>query len=323
MKPLKQQGFVLLQVMLVFSILVVVAASMQYSQRIHIERTQQMLFSSQAQAYAESAEDIARVGLMLDWQSTSNDHLYELWNTSEGFFPLDEGGLIQLEINDLQGRFNLNWLSQSNDQRDSAIKAFERLLTLLGIDTSISSELALWFDENGGNDFFYSDEIPAYAPSFTEMGDVSELLLLKSVDRAVFEELFPYVSALPNDSELNINTAPLEILQSVASFVDEGSANQAITDRGEAGFDSVEEFLNMEVIRENEEAGIWLSNLTVQSNWFEIYTSVTLSSQVSTQRSIAYRDDEGVIITARDQSATASNPMPDDPVKSVSEDEFL
>lgn len=315
-RPTQQQGYVLLQVMFVFAILMVIVAQVQYKQRIQVERTRNVLFLTQAQAYAESAEAIAEVGLSLDAQSSETDHLYELWNSSDGMFPLDEGGLVQVEINDLQGRFNLNWLSAENSFRTDALKAFEKLLLLIKADPVIADELFQWFDQDTGADYFYADEEPSYAPSYHPMADHSELLLLKSVDREQYELIKPWVSALPADTALNINTAPAEVLQSIAGYIDESIATQAITDRTEDGFSAVTDFLNQDVFKENEEAGIYLGELSVTSDWFELYTAITLNEKTLTQRSIVHRASDGTVtIVLRDRSATESNPIPGDPMK--------
>lgn len=313
-RPSKQQGYVLLQVMFVFAILMVIVAQVQYQQRIQVERTRHILFLSQAQAYAESAEAIAEVGLSLDAQSSDVDHLFELWNTTDAVFPLDEGGLVHVSINDLQGRFNLNWLSMDNPDRAGALKAFDRLLVLIGADSAIAQELYQWFDADTGADYFYADEEPSYAPSYSAMADITELLLLKSVDFEQFDLLSPWVSALPADSALNINTAPVEIIQTIAGYVDENIANQAITDRGEEGFQATTDFLNQDVFKENEQSGIYLSELSVTSLWFELYTEITLGENALSQRSVVHRDDDGgMTVILRDRSATEPNTIPGDP----------
>jgi general secretion pathway protein K len=319
----KQNGFILLQVMLIFAILMVIVAQTQYKQRIQIQRTLNTLFLSQAQAYAESAEAIAQVGLTLDIENSETDHLYELWNTSEGMFPLDDGGLIEIELNDLQGRFNVNWLSPSSGFRDGGLKSFKKLLALIEGDIEVADELFQWFDQDSGVDFYYSDELPSYAPSYHEMVDTSELLLLKSVDQSQLKIISPYLTALPSDSKLNINTAPIEIIQSVANFINDDMANQAVTDRGEEGFSAVTDFMNLDVFKENEESGIFIpsTSLSVTSEWFELYTAVTLNEKTLTQRSVVHRNEQGnTTLTLRDRTATSPSRIPNDPVKGLEAD---
>lgn len=316
-RPVKQKGYVLLQTMFVFAILVVIVAQVQYQQRIQIERTSHALFLSQAQAYSESAEAIAKVGLKLDRKSSENDHLYELWNSSEGVYPVDGGGIIELQLNDLQGRFNINWLSPNSGYREGALKGFKKLLLLIEADAEIADELYQWLDPDSGADYFYSDETPSYFPSYHELSDISELLLLKSVSYEELETLKPYVSTLPSDSALNINTAPAEVIQSIAGYIDEAMAQQTITDRGEVGYSAVTDFLNQEVFKENEQAGIYLGQLTVSSYWFELFTSVTLNEKTLTQRTVLFRDEEGeVTLALRNRAETKASSIAGDPVKS-------
>ncbi len=308
--------------MFVFAILVVIVTQIAYKQRIQIERTHQTLFLSQAQTYAESAEAIAIVGLALDAQNTETDHLYELWNTSEGMFPIDDGGLIQLQLDDLQGRFNVNWLSPNSGYREGALKAFKKLLLAINSKDEIADELFQWLDPDSGIDFNYSDETPSYSPSFRELSDTSELVLLKSVELADYERIKPYISALPADSHLNLNTAPAEVIGSIAGYIDQKMADKAVSDRGETGFTAVTDFLNQEVFKENEDAGIYLAELTVNSEWFELYTAVTLNQQTLTQRAILHRDSSGkTTLTLRDRSAKEPNPIPGDPAKGLTEEE--
>lgn len=311
-----QGGYVLLQVMFVFAILVLIVAQIQYQQRLQIQRTSTAMLRSQAQVYAESAEAIAQAGLNLDSQTSTIDHLYELWNSPGTVFPLPEGGLVELELNDLQGRFNLNWLSAQNERRAASRSAFAKLLTLLDADPAVAEELYQWFDADSGADYYYADEDPSYAPSYTAMADLSELLLLKSVAFADYQALAPYLAALPADSGLNINTAPAEILQVIANNLSADWAADAVSRRGESGYRSVTDFLNDDIFQSADQSGLLLDNLGVTSQWFELFTAVSMDETRLTQRVVIYRDEFGrTTITLRDQAATEANRIPDDPAK--------
>lgn len=311
----RQRGFALIQVMLVFAILAVVAAKMQYEQRLQIERTRQMLFISQAQAYTESAEDVARVGLYLDAEYTDNDNFYEAWSTTSSVFPPAEGWLLSAELNDMHGRFNLNWLAKSSGDRDNAAKSLKRLLNLLEQDETIADELLNWFDSESGIDFEYSDLSPSYAPSYRQMSDVSEILLLKSVSFETYEFLYPYLSALPFDSPLNVNMAPVEIMQSIAAYITEDAAAEFVSDREESGYDTLTDFLDHDIFKSNEDEERYIANLTVDSNWFELYTEVTFEGRIHQTTTLLYRDGENITLYGRNRAPDSPNRIPDDPVK--------
>ncbi|TCS42537.1 type II secretion system minor pseudopilin GspK [Reinekea marinisedimentorum] len=310
-----QRGFALIQVMLVFAILIIVAAKMQYEQRLQIERTRQMLFISQAQAYTESAEGVATVGLYLDAEYTDNDNFYEAWSTTTSVYPPADGWLLGAELNDLQGRFNLNWLSTDGSNRANAAKGFKRLLTLLEQDEDIADELLNWFDSESSIDQDYNDQQPPYAPSYHLMADVSELLLLKSVSYDAYSELAPYLSALPAGSALNVNTAPVAVIQSIASYIDDSSAEELVANREEEGYDSTSDFLDHEIFESNEDEDRYISSLSVNSEWFELYTEVSFENRVHRTTSLLYRNGSDVTLYGRNRSVSEANHIPGDPVK--------
>lgn len=309
-----ERGFALIQVLLVFAILAVVVSRMQYEQRIQIERAYQSLFLSQAQSYIDSSEAIARVGLKLDLEQTSKDHFYQDWNQPIGPLPLEEG-LISLELNDLQGRFNVNWLHPDSGYRQGAREGFKRLLIELGEDSAIADELYNWFDEDSGAEFNYGDLMPSYTPSFHPMADVSELRLLKSVDREVYEKLAPFVAALPARSALNINTATPQVFMTVANFLSLDDANGFVDARGEEGYNAVEDLTNQALFQEAEEE-LLITNLSVRSYWFDLFTEVRVGTRSLTQQSRLFRDElEGVLVTQRSQASSESNRAAGDPIK--------
>ncbi|MHA7878262.1 MAG: type II secretion system minor pseudopilin GspK [Saccharospirillum sp.] len=309
----RESGFALIQVLLVFAILAVVVSRLQYEQRIQVERAYQSLFISQSQSYIDSAEAIARVGLTLDLEQTQTDHFYQDWNQPIGPLPLEEG-LISLELNDLQGRFNLNWLHPESGFRDGARDGLKRLLIELGLDSALADELYNWFDEDSGAEFNYGDQVPGYTPSFQPMADVSELRLLKSADNAVLDTLRPYISALPADSALNINTAAPEVLMTLASFIGLDDARGFVDDRGEAGYDSVEALTGQPLFQEAE-APMLIDNLDIRSYWFDLFTEVQVGERNLTQHSRLFRDTlEGVLVTQRSQAQATPNRAAGDPI---------
>lgn len=323
---MRNRGFALLQVLIVFALLTVIAVSMLYDQRVQIERASQNLFISQSNAFLDSTEALARVVLTLDQQMTEVDHLNEEWNLIQGEFPLamilqiDVEGSISAEINDLQGRFNINWLAVENESRERALAAFNRLLTLIELETEIADELFNWFDENSGAEYEYLQNTPSYMPSFTALADTSELMLLNTVNNETYATLFPYISALPWQSELNINTAPIEVIQSIAEFIDEPTAQRLLDERSEAGLADTQAFLEYPIFKQNEDTPRLIESLSVTSHWFTLYTEIRLGNRTLKQASLLQRDEQGVIIVGRNRTADAPNQVPGDSAKSGAAD---
>lgn len=305
-----ERGFALIQVLLVFALLAVIVARLQYQQHIQISRAYQSLYLSQAQVYVDSAEAIASLGLRLDAEQTQIDSFNEQWNQPLGPFPVDNG-LISLELDDLQGRFNVNWLSAAAADPQASTEGFKRLLLELNLEESIADELRDWFDPDSGADFNYSDQDPSYRPSFLPMADISELRLLKSIDDADYETLAPYVAALGANDPLNINTASAPVVMTLAPFISKDEAEALIEAGGADGYDDVSDFLNQPLFQENETTALFNEQLSVTSQWFDLYAEVQFGDERLRQISRLNRTEEGsVTVTYRTQAISGPNQAP-------------
>jgi len=312
-----ERGFALIQVLLVFALLAVIVARLQYQQRIQIERAFQGQSMSQLQTCIDSAETIAKVGLRLEAQQDAPEQLKQLMDESGTLhlptFPLNE---CQITVSryDLQGRFNLNWLHPAAANPDGATEGFKRLLLELELSDGIADELHEWFDSDSGAEFNYIDQQPSYRPSFMPMADVSELLLLKAVSSDDYYVLAPYVSALRPDEPLNINAASSEVLMSLAPFISREEADGLIEQRGD-GFDRVDDLLNQQLFQDNDDTPLYNEQLSVTSNWFDLYVMSQYGTDELRQVSRLYRAEGGdtkVIVNLRTQAINGLDSLPSD-----------
>ena len=327
-----ERGFALIQVLLVFAMLAVIVTKLQYEQKIQVERAYQTLTLSQAQAYLDSIEDVARVALKMepDVLQSETDTFSELWNLG---LPFDfnefdvEGVEFYVDANDLQGRFNVNWLHPSAPDPEAATEGFKRLLIHLELDTAIADELKDWFNSDSNALFNYSDMDPAYRPSFEPMADVSEMRLLKSLsdeiddqdyraqkDKTDYETLRPYLSALPPDTPLNINTASQAVFMTLAPFIGQQDAQQFVSDRDakDNGFKSTSEVTDSQVFQQNPNGKLLIQQLSVESHWFDVYCQVTLNDRTYIRESTIHRTSESALVTRRTSAILEANTAPGD-----------
>lgn len=312
-----ERGFALIQVLLVFAMLAVVVTKLQYEQRIQVERAYQSLTLSQTQVYLNSAEDFARVALKVERENATkqNDHFGELWNRP---FPIEfEGTPILMKANDLQGRFNVNWLHPSAPNADNASLGFKRMLIHLNLDPAIADELKEWFDSNGNALFNYGGQVPSYRPSFEPMADVTEMRLLDSLNKEDYEILRPYISALPPGSALNINTASEAVFMSLASYISEQDAQGFVSNRPTDGYEATSDVTNTNVFQQNN-GQMLINQLTVESDWFDLYIEVTVNDRTTLQSSTIHRTADTVLVTRRNRAITGPNTAPDDPTPATS-----
>jgi type II secretory pathway component PulK len=99
-----------------------------------------------------------------------------------------------------------------------------------------------------------------------------------------------YVSALPAETKINVNTAPVEVLQTLFSSEEAG---QIISGREGSPYQKVEDiFLNLEGIK-NEDKSKYLPYLDVRSEYFKSTVIATIDETSFVLRSTLYRDDKG------------------------------
>lgn len=132
-----QKGAALIIAMLVFALASALMVGLQRDFTLTLQRGTNHLFSEQAWSYLMGAEDLAVLALREDARldakaESAADHLGEVWAQAATPYPLDAGGRLSGQLEDLQGRLNLNLLvsttgaaSSGNSDRDSSFTAGE------------------------------------------------------------------------------------------------------------------------------------------------------------------------------------------------------
>jgi len=233
-----QHGAALILALLVVVMVTVLASSLASDFLVTFRRVENQLLSQQAQAYLRGSEGLARSALQADYeQSPQRDHRSEGWLDNRQTFPLDQG-VISGTVCDLQGRFNLNNLigaALSNDGKreySPAQAQFIRLLQTFDADLEqpmdqlraeqITNAIADWIDSddkvtaNGGAESgHYSGLDLPYRVANKALLSITELRWIKGVDGALMLALAPHVAVLPEGSLININSATVNIIQSI------------------------------------------------------------------------------------------------------------
>ena len=113
-----ERGAALVVAMLVFALVAALMVGLQRDFTLTLQRGTHQLFSEQAWAYLIGAEELAALALQADSRADARaevaaDHLGEVWAQPPTPYPLDAGGWMSGRIEDLQGRLNLNLLTDS------------------------------------------------------------------------------------------------------------------------------------------------------------------------------------------------------------------
>lgn len=221
----KQGGFALITVLLVVAIVSIIAAQLVYQQALDIQRTETRLNQAQSLAVANGLEAWVKKGLKLDASLGQIDHLGEQW--AQPMMPIPfAGGQVAGRLEDMQGRFNVNNLADTDEQ---SLKLWlliaERLMRQVELPADLVSVLADWVDIDnnarmmGAESDYYLLKNPAYRAGNQPLIQLEELALLKGFNPAVRKRLEAGLTALPKVTKINVNTASKPVLRALADWI--------------------------------------------------------------------------------------------------------
>lgn len=294
----RQTGVALLTVLLVVFLASVAATGLASVQQLAIRRSTLVLHQQQAQLYALGGEQWAAAILIRDLKENQTDHLNETWATLPPALPV-EGGSLAGNIQDLQGRFNINNLLKPDRRTidDGWLEILRRLLIALELDPGIAEAIADWIDPDmeprglyGAEDGEYVGRTPPYLAANRPLVSISELRLIKGMDEESFDRLAPYVCALPNATPINVNTAPAPVLASLFHEPSLIKAEALIEGREPEGYPDVNTFLDMAQLSEGD---LPQPSLADNSSYFLIRIEANVGEGRAIVNSILQRDGTG------------------------------
>jgi general secretion pathway protein K len=203
----------------------IIAAAMAYNNAMTARRAAATFEFDQAVLVAQGAEAIAAYGLQQTAKGNYPDtDTTQPWATQVPSMEVMPGVTLDVSMEDLQGRFNVNELVQTdgNLPNTAAVAAFQRLLSSLNLDPKIADYLLDWIDKNtspmddGAEDSVYMEMDPPYRTPNLPITSTSELLALPGFTRADFDRLAPYIVALPLGVGINTCTASGVVLDALS-----------------------------------------------------------------------------------------------------------
>ena len=282
---IKQRGVALITVMLVFVLIAVIATQMLRRSQLNVRSIGNLIETRQAYYYALGGEAYARQLLAKD--DSNVDTLDEDWALAKDQQPFEiDNGSMKIEINDLQGRFNLNNVTDAQGLQinNLELQQFKDLLAALQLNPNYASLWLDWVDRdtnrsaNGAEDADYADYQTAARPEV----DISALRLLRSMQPQDYAKLAPHITVLPFDSPIstritaiNINTADEVVLRSLWPTLS-AQVTQVLARQKSGGY------------REGE-APPGATAVSVNSNYFEVVVTVNYANRWQRIRTVLER----------------------------------
>ncbi|WP_369602042.1 type II secretion system minor pseudopilin GspK [Hahella sp. SMD15-11] len=305
----------LILVLLITALVTIVAVNMESRTALTIKRTAHHIFREQGRHLAYAAESYAREILYADWEKDNReksmvDTLDEPWGAAAIRIPLAAWAGLEGQLDDMQGRFNINSLVTRKDGKTTvnlqALNQFKRLLNILNVSPELNAEKFVdWMDDDeeiyqfrGAEDETYLLKSPPYRAANQPFNDISELWLIDGMTEEDFKKLEPVISVLPTSTlKINVNTASREVLESLNEGIDAARAEALIEARkADKGFKDVQSFLARD---ELAGLGIKETGLTVKSDYFRARIKVHFDDRIIRLESLIHRDGQGKMQTVR------------------------
>ncbi|MGG2098662.1 type II secretion system minor pseudopilin GspK [Acinetobacter haemolyticus] len=306
-----QHGVALLTILVMVALATILAATIAKRQSNSAENTGYLMRQNQSLLYAKSAEAFFAELLIQDNESGKNiDHLQESWAKPMPAFPVEDG-YVSGRLVDESGKFNLNNLLKSDGSvDDSARRWFERLLQRVGLPAELSQAVIDWQDSDdeptgamGAESNYYQGLEPAYLTPNTKFHSIEELKLVRGFEGKNYDLIKNYISALPEPTKVNINTAPALLLASIDPRVDVNTVDQELKAKQAnlTYFSSLDDLWKINAFSGIEEqnktdAAAWLDT---KSDYFTALIEVVLSERKRQFTSALYRKDKQVTVYAR------------------------
>jgi len=314
-----QRGAALIVALLVVATVVILATTLSSDFLLMFRRVENQLHSEQAYGYLLGAEGVARAALLQDARQTAKtDDLGEEWAKPQKF-PTDYGW-IGGQLEDLQGRFNLNLLFKTDStgtaagQLSEQQRIFMRLLMALPLKEPLAADQAEalvdavsdWIDQDdnvtvlsGAESQYYAEADPPGRPANRNIASPSELMWVKGMTPEIYRALEPLVTVWPKTGgNININTAPALVLASINSAkvlqpLDPSVLERILAERKAKRLIKTDDFLAL------PDKPVDTQFLVEQSSYFQLTAQTEFEGRRYTLRSVIHRSDKEVRVVAR------------------------
>lgn len=198
---------------------------------------------------------------------------------------------ITSALYDLQARLNVNNLTEK-----TWFAVFLKLLNKSRVHLPPKDQAQLlysiyqWlipYQPDRGQDHFINDylkQTPPYYPANQPLQSLSELRLIHGVSAALYQALEPLLTALPETTPINLNTAPPAVLRALGRGLNNKAVEALVQARAESGIKRIETVSAL-----LKASGITSGEITLESQYFLSITEVTSEDLTLTRYSVFKR----------------------------------
>ena len=253
----RQRGVAVITALLLTTLAITMVASLFWQQQVQVRSIENQRLQLQQQWILRGALDWAGLILREDAKYSSVDNLDEPWAVSLAETRLDqyiEGGHADADaadatlsgsISDAQARYNLTNLCPNGSIDPTAVAVFARLLDHVKLDPALAQATAeVMASTLRKPDPAADNNSRRPGPQPIKLTQPEDLLAVPGFSPEMLDKLKDFVIFLPVVSQINVNTAPAEVLSAAFDTLSPADAATLVVSRKTASFRDLADFAN-------------------------------------------------------------------------------
>lgn len=276
-----QRGSALMTALFIMTLVAIAATAMSTRLRLDIYRTRTSMNSDKLYLASQAVTGWAMTQLSVPkapFKVLDNaGKLMEFPSKLQHLYP---GVLIEGRLFDMQAKFNINNLLDKK-----YVLFFYNLIEANHKKTPASQRKSIidatmhWISprqlDRGHDAFadFYLKQKSPYYPGYQPMQNISEFRLVYGVTPALFQTLLPNITALPETTPININTASKAVLMAQANGLNESQVNEILDARGNKGIHDLTKIMPL-----LKTLNIPAEQITLESSYFLVMATASLDN---------------------------------------------
>lgn len=314
--PSRQRGIAMLVAILLVALGTIIAAAVAYESAMTARRATATFAFDEALLVGQGAEALAAFGLKTVMQQAGSAagglvvSPSQPWAQPVGPLEVVPGVTLEASLEDMQGRFNLNWLvsykGQTKGKPDPVmVDSFKWLLEEVQVDPKWADMIIDWIDRDnipqnqGAEDSAYLGQNPPYQAANQYITSITELLALPGFGRDNYVRLAPYISALPPETNLNICSAKDKVLDAFNPGKTDFSSTQGGVDKARQSGTATGCFPDTNDYKAAFDAKRWAEvqgRFGKVSSYFRLSSLITIGSTEFNLYSLLYMDSSGYYV---------------------------
>ena len=274
------RGVAIITALLLTALAITIVASLFWQQQIQIRAVENQRLQMQKQWILRGAVDWATLILREDGKYSAIDDLTEPWavplaDTSldqyvqkEEDHALAQEAILSGAIQDAQSRLNLTGLATAGKINEQQVLIFERLLSVLNIDTTLARLAANQIASTQPNDSGATSRV-----RYLGFQQVQDLFTVAGFTPAIVKRLEDYVIFLPRATAINANTAPQAVLSAALAPLSLADTQALIAKRTQSSFHNLNELIAQ---LSGSQTTINPQAITLSTNYFLVNGRISL-----------------------------------------------